>query len=131
MDREKLERYLGIARNGHVEAAFHGLIDSLDEKAIPLLEDAYRSEAMPPVRALLVKTVWNIRSPKTLDFLAEALQDPEPPVWKEALDGITSLASRESLTILESSRDELGEDRGEFREWVAQAIEDVTGRINE
>lgn len=128
---ERLGYYLGLARAGQVDAAFDHLVGILDELESPLLENLYRSEFDPLIRALLVKLVWNLRSPSAVPFLAEALQDPDPAVWREALDGLVALASHESLAILQGARDEFGEDRPNFREWVEQAIEDATGRINE
>jgi HEAT repeat protein len=125
-----VDDYLNLARAGHGEAAGHGLI-ALGEPALPQLESAYRQENDPAIRNLIVRAIWEIRSPASIDFLAEALQDPAPEVWRQALDGLVALASRESLSILESARDRLGDDRGPFHEWVAEAIEDVRGRINE
>ena len=126
--------FLEMAKAGHREAAIHGLLD-LGETELPRLVDAYRAEPDPAVRSLLVEVIWQLRSPESLELLGEALQDPAPEVWREALDGLATLASPESLRILESTRDGLvvsdeadGDDR---REWIDGAIEDVRGRIDE
>ena len=126
----ELKTYLEMARAGRKEAALRNLVE-LGEPAVSGLEEAYRSESDPAVRALLVEAVWQIRAPSAVGFLGEALQDPEPDVWRQALDGLVTLASRESLQILESARDRVGDDGGEFGEWLDGAIEDVSGRINE
>jgi hypothetical protein len=125
-----IRRYLDMARDGHREAALHNLVEQ-GEPAIPRLEAAYRGEPDAAVRAVLVEAVWQIRVPTATAFLGEALQDPEPVVWRQALDGLVTLASHESLQILESARERLGDDGGEFGEWLDGAIEDVSGRINE
>ena len=98
--------FLEMARAGHREAALHGLIE-LGDVVLPRLGEAYRAEPDPDVRSLLVEAIWQIRSPASLDLLGEALQDPAPEVWREALDGLSTLASPESLRILESARDGL------------------------
>jgi HEAT repeat protein len=121
---------LDLAKAGRREAAFHCLFD-LGASALPRLTEAYRAEADPAVRDLLVEVIWQLRSPSSIDFLGEALQDPDPEVWKQALDGLVTLASPESLRILQSARDTLRVPDDDFREWVEGAIEDVSGRIDE
>lgn len=122
--------YLDLARRGHREGALQGLME-LGEPALPAIAEAYRAESDPAVRALIVEVVWQLRTHASVGFLGEALQDPDAEVWKQALDGLVTLASPESLRVLESARDRIGDDREEFREWVDGAIEDVTGRIDE
>jgi HEAT repeat protein len=125
---------LDLARSGHRDAGFRGLFD-LGEAALPRLAEAYRAEGDADVRSLLVEVIWQLRSPASLDVLGEALQDPAPVVWKQALDGLVTLASPESLRILEAARDRVrvGSDvpDEDFQAWVEGAIEDVSGRIDE
>jgi hypothetical protein len=125
-----IRRFLDMARDGHREPALHNLVEQ-GEPVVPKLQVAYRSEPDAAIRAVLVEAVWQIRSPTATSFLGEALQDPEPVVWRQALDGLVTLASHESLQILESARERLGDDGGELGEWLDGAIEDVSGRINE
>lgn len=126
--------FLEMAKAGHREAAFHGLLE-LGDAVLPLLGEVYRGEPDPAVRSLLVEVIWQLRSPSSLDVLGEALQDPAPEVWRQALDGLVTLASPESLRILESARDGLAvSDAGgstDIREWIDEAVEDVRGRIDE
>jgi HEAT repeat protein len=122
--------YLDWARTGNREADLEALID-LGEAAIPRLLEAYRAEADPALRALIVEVVWQIRSHASLEFLGEALQDPSPEVWRQALDGLVTLATPESLRILEGARDSGRGGDEDFRAWVDGAIEDVSGRIDE
>jgi hypothetical protein len=126
-----IDSYLELARTGHREAAFHGLFD-LGATIAPRLAEIYRTEGDPKVRDLLVEVAWQLRSPASLTLLGEALRDPEPIVWKQALDGLVTLASTESLRTLEAARDVVrvpGDD--DFASWLEGAIEDVTGRIDE
>jgi HEAT repeat protein len=122
--------YLDWARTGNREAALQGLID-LGESAIPRLVEAYRAEAEPALRALIVEAVWQLRSHASIDFLGEALQDPSPEVWRQALDGLVTLATPESLRILEGARDSARGGDEDFRAWVEGAIEDASGRIDD
>jgi hypothetical protein len=122
--------FLELARKGHNEAALQGLID-LGEPAIELLSASYRGESSASVRALIVEAVWQIRSHASVDFLGEALLDPAPEVWRQALDGLVTLASAQSLQILESTRDQLGDNRPELGDWLDGAIDDVRGRVDE
>jgi len=78
---------LELARSGHREAAFRALFD-LGEAALPRLAEAYRAGDDADVRSLLVEVIWQLRSPASIDILGEALQDPAPVVWKQALDGL-------------------------------------------
>ncbi len=125
-----INSYLDLARKGHRESAQLGLME-LGEHAVGRLEDAYRVEVEPSIRALIVEVIWQLRTHASIPFLGEALQDPAPEVWKQALDGLVTLASAESLRVLESARDRIGDDRDEFRDWIDGAVEDVSGRIDE
>jgi HEAT repeat protein len=101
-DQAAVRHYLDIARAGQIESAFFGLID-LDKSVLPILEQEFRLEKDPSVRALIIKAVWNARWPGSIPFVAEALGDPQPQVWKEALDGLVALASPESRAVVESA----------------------------
>jgi hypothetical protein len=122
----EVDFYLNAARNGEVDAAFHGLIE-LDDHAIPALQEAYRAEADPAIRALIVEAVWQHRLPSTIDFLAAALADPHPEVWKQALDGMVTLASAESRELLEAALERSVAGDAEYRSWIEEAI----GRVDE
>jgi len=116
--------YISEARNGDFDAAYHGLIE-LPNDLLPDLEDAYRSEADPVIRALIVEAVWQHRLPSSVDFLAIALEDPHPEVWKEALDGLVTLASPESRKVLELAKSRMAGHDATFRAWVTEAIDQV------
>jgi HEAT repeat protein len=113
---ESVEYYLEIARTG----GFHALLE-LDHGALTALQAAYRSEADPNTRSLIVHAIWEHRQPAALDFLGEALLDPAPEVWKQALDGLVTLASPEALRALQSAAK--CEQNKERRDWIEEAIE--------
>lgn len=108
------------ARSGAVEPAFHGLRE-LGPDALPAMQSAYHVEPDPIVRAMIIEAIWQHRQPSTIGFLAEALRDPAPPVWKQALDGLVTLASPDSIHRLESARDR--ETDPERRAWIEEALE--------
>jgi len=122
------DEYLQIARCGSHEAAFHGLND-LGPQVIPSLVWAYQAEADPEIRALIVRVVWQHRVPTTIEFLADALDDPHPDVWKEALDGLVCLATPAASTVLRGAVKRPMDDDGVRRAWVEEAIEQIDDAI--
>jgi HEAT repeat protein len=126
-DMNAADEYFQMARCGSHKAAFHGLID-LGPQATPSLLDAYRTEDDPEVRALIVEVVRQHRLPSTLDFLADALDDPHPAVWKEALDSLVALATPEAEHRLRAvaGRLDAGDER---RAWCEEAMEQITEAI--
>ncbi|MFO0890391.1 MAG: HEAT repeat domain-containing protein [Isosphaeraceae bacterium] len=123
---EAVAYYVAKARSGAVEDAFHGLQD-LGTDALPAMQSAYHDEVDPIVRALIVEAIWQRRQPSTTDFLADALRDPAPPVWKQALDGLVTLASPASICALRSAWDR--ETNPERRAWIEEAIGQATDAV--
>ena len=126
----QVDACLELARTGHREGAFHCLIE-LGERALPRFVDAFRAEPDPSLRSLLVEVAWQLRAHASFAVLAEALRDPSPEVWRQALDGLVTLASAESVRILEAARDTVRVDDTDFQAWIEGAIEDVSGRVDE
>jgi hypothetical protein len=122
----EIDGNLDLARDGDIGAAFHGLIELRDDD-IPALQEAYRVESEPAIRALVVEAVWQHRLPSTTDFLAVALADPHLEVWKRALDGLVTLASAESRKALEAALESAAARDSEHRAWIEEAI----GQIDE
>jgi hypothetical protein len=58
------------------------------------------------IRAELVEIVWQHRVSQAMvmDFLAEALNDKQPEIWKNALDSLVVLGGDSAMQILESYR---------------------------
>ncbi|MBI1851609.1 MAG: hypothetical protein HYR85_14815, partial [Planctomycetes bacterium] len=57
------------------------------------LTEAYRMEPDASVREAIVYSIWKRRESENLEFLVDALRDPDRRVWQEALDGIVTLGS--------------------------------------
>ncbi|WP_422932005.1 HEAT repeat domain-containing protein [Singulisphaera sp. PoT] len=117
---EIVDYYLERARAGDVENAFHRL-RALPHDALPAMQSAFANEADPEIRELILQAIGQHRQPSTIPFFAGALRDTDPRVWKEALDGLVTLASSEALLSLKSARDR--EPDPEIRAWIEEAIE--------
>ena len=118
----QIAQYLEMVSCGDSEIAFHGLIE-LGREILPGLIEAFRAERDPVIRAFLVGIIWKNREQSAIGFLGEALLDPEPPVWREALDGLVTLASPQALEIMRAARtwgSQSGSD--DFICWIDEAI---------
>ena len=121
--RTVLEKF----RRGDKESAFFELLE-MPGDALPKLIEVFRSERKPAFRAFLVKVAWERRDRSAIPFLGEALMDSKEQVWQEALDGLVTLASAETLEILHRARSRefsKESDRKRFRLWLDEAIEQV------
>jgi len=105
------------------ENAYHRLIEA-DDAIIPLLVDAFRREQDPAIRAQLVEVIWQHRLLQTVDFLAEALDDADPGVWKSALDGLVALGGPRARGVLKAARQHADPERVV---WIDEAIEQIEG----
>ena len=121
---EAVDCYLEGARSGNSEAAFFGLLD-LEEDPIPALQEVYRIEPDPAIRALIVEIVWQRRQPSTVLFLADALGDPHPETWKQALDGLVALGTLEAKRVLEMAIQGSAGHDNERRAWIEEAINEL------
>jgi hypothetical protein len=119
---DETDFYLSKARNGEFDAAFHGLVE-LRNDLVRDLEKAYYAETDPRIRSLLVEAVWQHRLPSCADFLAAALEDPYPEVWKKALDGLVTLSSPESRRVLELAKSRMDTHDPAFRSWIEEALD--------
>jgi hypothetical protein len=117
--------YLDMVRRGDTDNAFHGLLD-MDHDILPELMAVFRSEQAIAVREFLVGVIWQHREQSVIPFLGEVLSDPEPSIWRQALDGLVALASPAALDILRAARTQQFPTQGEteeFRRWLDEAIE--------
>jgi HEAT repeat protein len=117
-----INHFLEKARSGDVDAAFHDLAE-LGSAAIPALREAYRFEADPTTRAVIVRAIREHKLPLSVDFFAFALNDISPEVWKEALDGLVALATPEACQALVQSLTHLQDV--ERRVWFQEAIAQI------
>lgn len=123
----EIEHYLKMLRRGETEDAFHGLLE-LDTSVVPELIEAFRKERNAGLREFLVEVIWEYREASAIPFLGEALLDPEPCIWQEALNGLVTLASPAALDALRAARTRefpTRRETEEFRRWLEEAIEQV------
>ena len=123
--------YIRCFRNGDRDAAFFGLLE-MGHQIDPALMGIFRNERDRIVRALLVEVIWQHRQASVIPFLGEAVQDAATEVWKQALDGLVSLASAESLAVMQSARDRRPSESRESSEYcrrVDEAIEQAESAI--
>ena len=126
-----VEFYLEKLRAGDFENAFHSLTE-VGHSVVPKLIEAFQTETAPAVRAELVRIIWNHRRPETVSFLGQALRDPSPEVWKNALDGLVTLATSGALETLKAGLARQFANKKEadnFRKWVEEAIEQVEEQL--
>ena len=122
---EAVDYYVRQARSGHTEDAFFGLLDLVDDP-ISALQEVYRIELDPEIRSLIVEVVWQRRQPSAIPFLANALVDPHPEAWKQALDGLVALGTPDAKRALETAiLGSAGQD-DERRAWIVEAIGQMT-----
>lgn len=117
--------YLDIARQGDVDNAFHGLLE-IDVDILPELMAAFTAERNAEIRELLIEVIWQYRQPSIIPFLGKALFDAEPSIWRQALNGLVTLASPAALEALRAARSRQftkQQDAEEFRRWLEEAIQ--------
>jgi len=99
----QIDCFLQRFREGHRADAFFGLLE-MDHDVLPELMAAFRAERDAQVRAFIVEVIWRHRQQSVTPLLGEALRDSEPTVWRQALDGLVSLASPAALEVLRAAR---------------------------
>jgi hypothetical protein len=122
----EVAEYIERFRQGDPEGAFFGLIE-LNQEALPEIIARFRAESDIGIRAFLIEIVWQHRQEWVIPFLGEVLCDPEPLIWKEALDGLVTVASPAALDVLRSTSINLKQhqEKPELLVWVDEAIEQV------
>lgn len=127
---EPFDYYLDRLRNGDSEAIF-GLME-LGPEALPLIEKAIASVQNSSVRQDLVHVAWQTRVPTSIKILASSMNDPSPAVWKEAIDGLVTLASPEAVDVLRRAREQAPDrpthGRYSFIEWIDDALQQIKAR---
>jgi HEAT repeat protein len=119
--------YINELRSGDAVNAFHSLIEE-GAQIVPSIVAAFRKEENPDIRAMLVEVIQQFRTPDSVPFLAEALADPQPQVWKAALDALVTISCPEAIHTLEnalSSADQRS-DAADYIDWVKEALDQAT-----
>jgi len=121
---EHFDYYLTRLRSGDPDAVFSLL--ELGTSVLPLLERAFSTEPDPEVREDLVHVAWQTRVPTALPMLTSAMDDPEPRVWKEAIDGLVTLGTPEAASVLRDAMvrnpNRRTTGRYSFSEWIDDAL---------
>ncbi len=126
---DPVQEYLQQLHQLDHDDAFFNLIEA-DDTIVPRLIEAYHSETDEHIRATLVEIIWQHRLTSSLDFLAQALHDNQPEVWKAALDGIVGIGGNAGLALLIQHRGQLQSSLGpsDVRlRWIEEAIQQLTG----
>jgi hypothetical protein len=121
----QIDYYLEMFRRGDTDEAFHGLLE-IDRDILPELMVVFQTERDIGVRELLVEVIWDYRERSVIPFLGEALSDSEPRIWRQALNGLVTLASPAALDVLRTKRIRqfpTQRETDEFRRWLEEAIE--------
>jgi hypothetical protein len=124
---DEIKAVIDKFRGGDEEGAFFELLE-MPGDVIPALIACFRIETLAPVRAFLAKAAWERRDESVIPFLGEAINDLEEVVWQEALDGLVSFATTDSLHILELARAREFADAADhkrFHLWLEEAIQQV------
>jgi hypothetical protein len=118
-----IKYYLERFQSGEYDAAFFGLLEQ-NKEILPHLMDAYKAEVKADIRCFLVEVIWQHRDPTVVPFLDEVLDDENPKVWKQALDGLVALASPSARQVLSKAQARL-HHRKDMETWLHEALEQV------
>jgi HEAT repeat protein len=125
---ERLHYYIQQLRDGDGENAFHCLVEEGPDIIPWLMVYFFFKETDSQVRVTLVDIIRQHEKCSTIPFFAEALKDPNPIVWKAALDGLVSMPCDESVAALQTALDQPYSDK-QFHEWVKEALEQVLEKL--
>jgi hypothetical protein len=98
--------YLGRLRDGPDEDAFFGLIEA-GPAVLPLLTDAFGRQENRGIRGRIAECVWQLRRPEAIGFLADRLLDPDPGLWREALNELVATGGAGAVWALQAVRESL------------------------
>lgn len=128
--REYVADYIERLRQGD-EDAFHALIEA-DASVLPLLIEQFHKEGNRMTRARIVECIWQHRNPAMVDFLASALLDPVPEVWKQALDGLVAIGGARSIHALQQAKlapsSLASTPHGITAEWIDEALDQLQAK---
>jgi hypothetical protein len=118
---ERVSFCLGELEGPNREDAWHWL-QECGPAALPHLYAAFRRSTDTAMRSVLVELAWQTRSSQALPFLAEALADHQPVVWKEALDGLVALGGEPARRILREAKVVA---EAEKANWIDEALQQL------
>lgn len=109
------------------DTAFHTLIEG-DKTIIPLLTQQFATRVCGTDRARIIEVIWQLRDKATILFLASALNDECPEVWKQAIDGLVTIGGDQSLATLKTVLDQL-HNADARSPWIAEAIDQIESQL--
>ena len=116
-------RYLVSALCGGDDNAYHALIEA-NPDIIPALIEQFANVEDGEFRAKIVQVIWQYRLPTTVSFLASALNDEHPAVWKCALDGLVTIGGSLSTIALNDFLVRISRDDDRLP-WITEALEQI------
>jgi hypothetical protein len=108
------ERAIEALRGAELEKAA-GHLRELGRDALSVLVAAFGREPDVALRRRFVHTAWQGGSFEAIPFLAVALNDNEPTVWKEALDGLMALGAPDAEPLLLSAKEHAEDQQQQYR----------------
>lgn len=129
MTRTDLEQLVSetLPYLGEDENAWFTLVNA-PHAIVPILSEAFRAETDAARRAAILETIWQHRMAASIPLLKQALFDPSPLVWDQALDGLLTIAGRESARAIRSAYTRTFEsetDQARFHEALAEALDQL------
>ena len=118
-NREDVAKLAAALHQGN-ENAFFTLIES-PHHVVPMLIEEFQCQQEGGFRARIVEVIWRHRLPSTIPFLAAALSDSHPEVWKQAIDGLIAIGGAEARSALHGFRAQLAND-DERTAWIDEAL---------
>ena len=105
------------------EDAWHRLVE-WGPDVLPDVRGAYDMAKETGFRCLLIGIMAELRDGDSIQRLARSLRDPDPVIWKSALDALVTIGGGEAVDAL---RQATGQAPPEQHEWFAEAIEQLSG----
>jgi HEAT repeat protein len=127
-----IEHYLREWDSSEWAAAFHSLIE-LGPEVLPELQTRFAGSRDAAFRAALVELARYLHSADALPMFGRALHDPEPNVWRAALDGLVDLASPAAAALLEEALRSAPPGRtrvSDWTSWLEEALRQARAAID-
>jgi hypothetical protein len=118
---ETVAQHLAALHGADRENAYHRLIE-LGPGVIPLVTTRFQQERDPIMRSTLVNIAWRAHASSAVPLLQEAVEDAEPRIWKEALDGLVAVGGSDALDAMRQARERA---KGEKAAWLDEAIDQI------
>jgi HEAT repeat protein len=96
------------------------------QAALPEIAAAAKAEKSIPVRAKLIEALWRQADASMVPLFKDWLDDPSELVWKEALNGLVSVANEDAHKVLKAALKKLGRKGDPQRiEWYNEGLDQI------